>query len=90
MMADGGRTDAAEAIRVGRPPALLFCINAHGTCCTCRACEHIGQAPTPFYVVPRGWAGPNLLAVVLFEKYGQHRPLNRQSQRYAREGVAAL
>jgi transposase len=25
--------------------------------------------------------------MVLFEKYGQHQPLNRQSQRYAREGV---
>jgi transposase len=55
---------------------------------TCRACESIGQAPAPFHVVPRGWAGPNLLAMILFEKYGQHQPLNRQSQRYAREGVS--
>ena len=54
---------------------------------TCRACESIGQAPAPFHVVARGWAGPNLLAMILFEKYGQHQPLNRQSQRYAREGV---
>jgi transposase len=38
-------------------------------------------------VVPRGWAGPSLLAMILFEKYGQHQPLNRQSERYAREGV---
>ena len=54
---------------------------------SCRACEGIGQAPAPFHVVPRGWAGPNLLAMILFEKYGQHQPLNRQSERYAREGV---
>jgi transposase len=27
------------------------------------------------------------LAMILFEKYGQHQPLNRQSERYAREGV---
>lgn len=54
---------------------------------TCRACENIGQAPAPFHVVARGWAGPNLLAMVLFEKYGQHQPINRQSERYAREGV---
>jgi transposase len=54
---------------------------------TCRACESIGQVPAPFHVVARGWAGPNLLAMILFEKYGQHQPLNRQSQRYAREGV---
>ncbi len=25
--------------------------------------------------------------MILFEKYGQHQPLNRQSERYAREGV---
>jgi len=54
---------------------------------TCRACESIGQAPAPFHVVARGWAGPNLLAMILFEKYGQHQPINRRSQRYAREGV---
>jgi transposase len=36
---------------------------------------------------PRGWAGPGLLAMILFEKYGQHQPLNRQAERYAREGV---
>lgn len=54
---------------------------------TCRACEAISQAPAPFHVLPRGFAGPNLLAAVLFEKYGQHQPLNRQAERYAREGV---
>jgi transposase len=54
---------------------------------SCRDCESIGQAPAPFHVIPRGWAGPNLLAMILFEKYGQHQPLNRQAERYAREGV---
>jgi transposase len=54
---------------------------------TCRACEKISQAPAPFHVLPRGFAGPSLLAMVLFEKYGQHQPLNRQSERYRREGV---
>jgi transposase len=54
---------------------------------TCRACEAISQAPAPFHVLPRGFAGPSLLAMVLFEKYGQHQPLNRQAERYAREGV---
>jgi transposase len=38
-------------------------------------------------VLPRGFAGPSLLAMVLFEKYGQHQPLNRQSERYGREGI---
>jgi transposase len=54
----------------------------------CRDCETISQPPAPFHVTPRGWAGPRLLAMILFEKYGQHQPLNRQSERYAREGVA--
>jgi transposase len=54
---------------------------------TCRDCEKITQPPAPFHVTPRGWAGPSLLAMILFEKYGQHQPLNRQSERYGREGV---
>jgi transposase len=54
---------------------------------SCRDCESVNQAPAPFHVVPRGWAGPSLLAMILFEKYGQHQPLNRQAERYAREGV---
>jgi transposase len=55
---------------------------------TCRDCEKISQAPTPFHVIARGWAGPSLLAMVLFEKFGQHQPLNRQAERYAKEGVS--
>jgi transposase len=54
---------------------------------SCRACETISQPPAPFHVTPRGFAGPNLLAMILFEKFGQHQPLNRQSDRYAREGI---
>jgi transposase len=54
---------------------------------TCRDCEKISQAPAPFHVIPRGWAGPSFLAMILFEKFGQHQPLNRQAERYAREGV---
>ena len=54
---------------------------------TCRHCEKISQPPAPFHPTPRGWAGPNLLAMIVFEKYGQHQPLNRQRDRYAREGV---
>lgn len=54
---------------------------------TCRQCEKISQPPAPFHPTPRGWAGPNLLAMILFEKFGQHQPLNRQAERYAKEGV---
>ena len=54
---------------------------------SCRECETITQPPAPFHVTPRGFAGPKLLAMILFEKFGQHQPLNRQSERYRREGI---
>ncbi len=53
----------------------------------CRDCEKITQPPAPFHAIPRGWAGPSFLAMLLFEKFGQHQPLNRQAERYLREGV---
>ena len=54
---------------------------------TCRDCEKVTQAPAPFHAIARGWAGPSLLAMIVFEKFGQHQPLNRQAERYALEGV---
>ena len=54
---------------------------------SCRDCETISQPPAPFHVIPRGLWGPSLLAMILFEKFGQHQPLNRQAERYEREGV---
>ena len=54
---------------------------------SCRDCEKISQTPAPFHVLSRGWAGPSLLAMILFEKFGKHQPLNRQAERYTREGV---
>ena len=54
---------------------------------SCRDCERISEPPAPFHVIPRGRIGASLLAMILFEKYGQHQPLNRQSERYAREGI---
>lgn len=53
----------------------------------CRDCEKITQPPAPFHVTPRGWAGPSFLAMLLFDKYGQHQPLHRQAERFASEGV---
>jgi transposase len=54
---------------------------------SCRECATITQPPAPFHVTPRGFAGHNLLAMILFEKFGQHQPLNRQSERHRREGI---
>ena len=54
---------------------------------SCRSCETIIQPPAPFHPISRGRAGPNLLAMILEAKFGQHLPLNRQSESYAREGI---
>jgi len=55
---------------------------------TCRDCEKISQAPAPFHVIPRGWAGPSLLAMIVFEKFGQHQPL-KPAGRALRQGRCA-
>ncbi len=53
----------------------------------CRACEAVTQPPAPFHPIARGRAGPELLATILEAKFGQHLPLNRQSETFAREGI---
>ena len=54
---------------------------------SCRSCETVTQPPAPFHPVARGRAGPNLLAMILDAKFGQHLPLNRQSETYALQGI---
>jgi transposase len=54
---------------------------------SCRSCETITQPPAPFHVIPRGFAGPSLLAMILVDKYANHQPLNRQSEQFGREGI---
>ena len=55
---------------------------------TCRSCETITQPPAPFHPIARGRAGASLLAMILYAKFGSHQPLNRQSESFAREGIA--
>ena len=54
---------------------------------SCRACEKITQEPAPFHPIMRGRAGASLLAMILYAKYGNHQPLNRQSEGFGREGL---
>jgi transposase len=54
---------------------------------SCRACETIAQAPAPFHVIPRAHVGASLLAMLLYDKYALHQPLNRQSKEIARAGI---
>jgi transposase len=53
----------------------------------CRSCEKVHQPPAPFHPIARGRAGASLLAMILYAKYGNHLPLNRQSDDFAREGI---
>jgi transposase len=53
----------------------------------CTKCETIFQAEAPSRPIPRGLAGPGLLAHVMVGKYCDHLPLYRQSRIYARDGV---
>lgn len=54
---------------------------------SCRSCETITQPPAPFHPIARGRAGPDLLATIMHRKFGEHQPLNRQSERFALEGI---
>jgi len=53
----------------------------------CRSCEKVSQPLAPFHPIAHGRAGASLLAMVLYGKFGNHLPLNRQSNDFAREGI---
>ncbi|MER2540108.1 MAG: IS66 family transposase [Azonexus sp.] len=53
----------------------------------CTQCDHIAQAEAPSRPIPRGIAGPALLAHMLVGKFCDHLPLYRQSAIYARSGL---
>jgi transposase len=77
--------DVTETLE--RVPASWFVIEHVREKMTCRRCEAITQPPAPFHPISRGRAGANLLAEVVFGKFGLHLPLHRQSERFSREGV---
>ena len=53
----------------------------------CAHCDHIAQVDAPPRPIPRGIAGPALLAHMLVGKFCDHLPLYRQSAIYARSGL---
>jgi transposase len=53
----------------------------------CSACDRVVEAPAPSRPIAYGLAAPNLLAHVLVSKFGDHQPLYRQSEIFAREGI---
>ncbi|MEL7000844.1 MAG: IS66 family transposase, partial [Pseudomonadota bacterium] len=54
---------------------------------SCRACETIVQPAAPTRPIPRGMAGPGLLAHILVAKFDDHLPLYRQGEIFARLGA---
>jgi transposase len=49
--------------------------------------DKVLTAPMPNQPIDKGLAGPGLLADVIVNKYDDHLPLNRQSERLARSGI---
>jgi transposase len=68
-------------------PASFRVIRHVRTKLSCTRCDCIVQGKAPSRPIERGVAGPGLLAHVLVSKYGDHLPLYRQSEIYARQGV---
>ena len=54
---------------------------------SCKECDRIVEAPAASRPIERGLAGPGLLAHVIMSKFGDHLPLYRQSEIYARQDV---
>ena len=54
---------------------------------SCRRCEKITQPAAPTRPIPRGMAGPALLAHILVAKFDDHLPLYRQGEIFARLGA---
>ena len=67
--------------------AKLKVIEVHRPKKSCRDCERMVQAPAPSRPIPRGLAGPSLLAHILVTKFDDHVPLYRQGEIFARLGA---
>jgi len=67
--------------------AKLKVIEIHRPKKSCRDCERMVQAPAPSRPIPRGLAGPSLLAHILVTKFDDHVPLYRQGEIFARLGA---
>lgn len=67
--------------------AKLKVVEVHRPKKSCRDCERMVQAPAPTRPIPRGMAGPSLLAHILVSKYDDHLPLYRQGEIFARMGA---
>lgn len=67
--------------------AKLKVLEIHRPKKSCRDCERMVQTPAPSRPIPRGVAGPALLAHILVAKFDDHLPLYRQGEIFARMGA---
>jgi transposase len=67
--------------------AKLKVVEIHRPKKSCRDCERMVQTPAPPRPIPRGMAGPALLAHILVAKYDDQLPLYRQGEIFARMGA---
>lgn len=72
---------------IERVPATLKVIEHVFPRMRCRDCDKTRRAPPPSLPIARAMVGPALLAHVCTAKFGDHLPLNRQSEIFARSGV---
>lgn len=69
-------------------PSRLYVIEHRRAKYACRRCqEKVVGAKMPLQPIDKGLAGSGLLAEVLVNKYQDHLPLYRQSQRFKRVGM---
>jgi transposase len=54
---------------------------------SCPCCQTIVQGDAPQRVIPKGFASAALISQVLLDKYLDHQPLYRQSQKMAHEDI---
>lgn len=84
-------TRIAEQIveRYEREPATFIVeqiVKAVYACTKCHGCVIVAEAPSG--PIEKGLGGAGAIAHVVVGKYADHLPLERQSEMYAREGVA--
>jgi transposase len=69
-------------------PAVLHVIEHVRFKYTCRHCqEHVAVAEKPPQPIDKGLPGPGLLAAIITSKFGDHLPLYRLEDIFARHGV---
>ncbi len=69
-------------------PAQLRVVRITRPKCACRACGILIQEPAPERVLAGGLGSAGLIAYVLVSRYADQLPLYRQSQIFARHGLA--